>query len=342
MWSIVINYNAKKILVTGGSGFIGSNYIHHKLRCDLNVEIVNLDLLTYAANSDNLESLVKEPRYRFVQGNICDGVLILDLLREFNIDTVIHFAAESHVDRSIKNPADFVLTNVFGTYTLLDAARKFWLEEKKLSKDKCRFHHISTDEVFGSLNCNEAAFTETRAYQPNSPYSASKASSDHFVRAYHHTYGLPTTLSNCSNNYGPFQHPEKFIPTVIRACVEQKTIPIYGDGSNIRDWLYVLDHCSAIDTIIQQGRLGETYNVGGCNEISNIDLAQKICGIFNRLFSERGDHNHLIDFVTDRAGHDWRYAINNHKISTELNWHPQYSFEAALSATIDFYLHYFA
>ncbi|MDH5218655.1 MAG: dTDP-glucose 4,6-dehydratase, partial [Gammaproteobacteria bacterium] len=260
-----MNFKPKNILVTGGAGFIGSNHVRWLLNNDSDAKVVNLDAMTYAGSMENLHDL-PTGRHIFVKGDICDRSLIDKLLREHEIDTFIHFAAESHVDRSISGPAAFVQTNVVGTFTLLEAARMYWLEEKKWSSDQCRFHHISTDEVYGTLEANDPAFTETNPYYPNSPYSASKAGSDHLVRAYFHTYGLSVTTSNCSNNYGPYQHPEKFIPTVIRSCLAEKNIPVYGDGTNIRDWLYVEDHCSAVDRIIRQGQLGEVYNIGGCNE----------------------------------------------------------------------------
>ena len=257
------------MLVTGGAGFIGCNFVRYMLKTDANIKIVNLDALTYAGSMDNLKDLPDESRHTFVQGDICDRPLIDSLLRDHQVDTIVHFAAESHVDNSISGPEIFIKTNVMGTFTLLEAARQYCLESKSLalSPKSCsfRFHHISTDEVYGTLDKNDPAFTETTPYAPNSPYSASKAGSDHLVRAYFHTYGLPVTTTNCSNNYGPYQHGEKLIPTIIRSCREGKPIPVYGDGSNIRDWLYVEDHCSGIDAVIRKGRLGEVYNIGGCN-----------------------------------------------------------------------------
>jgi len=281
-----------------------------------------------------------------VQGDICDRTLVDRLLREHEIDTIVHFAAESHVDNSITGPAVFVQTNVTGTFTLLEAARQYWLEEggpshaSHLPPDfKFRFHHISTDEVYGTLEQGDPAFTESTPYMPNSPYSASKAGSDHLVRAYHHTYGLPVTTTNCSNNYGPYQHAEKFIPTVMRSCLEQKPIPVYGDGSNIRDWLYVVDHCRGIDAVIHEGRLGETYNIGGCNEWTNIDIVRLICQRMDKLHpSPLTPYTSLISFVADRPGHDWRYAINAEKIIGELDWKPQESFETGIVKTIEWYL----
>jgi dTDP-glucose 4,6-dehydratase len=330
-----MSYQAKKMLVTGGAGFIGSNYIRHMLGYDDELEIVNLDKLTYAGNKDNLVDLPNEKHHHFVEGDICDEELIAKLLREFDIDTIVHFAAESHVDRSITGPEAFVETNIIGTFTLLEEARKYWLQEKEWGDEQCRFHHISTDEVFGALTKTAPAFTEVTQYQPNSPYSASKAGSDHFVRAYQHTYGLPTTTTNCSNNYGPYQHTEKLLPTIIGACVKQVPIPVYGDGSNIRDWLYVGDHCEAIDLVIRRGRLGETYNVGGDCEVPNIDLVTRIVGLMDKHNPDNAPHDKLVTFVTDRPGHDWRYAINMNKIKSELGWEPKTSVQEGLAKTID-------
>ncbi len=315
-------YQPKNILITGGAGFIGCNFVRYLLQRDKQVNIVNLDLLTYAGSLENLKDLPDASRHHFVQGDICDRALVDKLLREHQIDTIVHFAAESHVDRSITGPAAFIQTNVVGTFTLLEAARQYWLNEKKRDATQCRFHHISTDEVYGTLGKNDPAFTETTPYAPNSPYSASKASSDHLVRAYFHTYGLPMTLSNCSNNYGPYQNPEKFIPTVINACYNWQSIPVYGDGSNIRDWLYVEDHCVAIDLIIKRGRIGENYNVGGDNELTNLQVVDTICGLMNELYPRKESYKVLISFVKDRPGHDWRYAIDYTKIQKELRWRP--------------------
>lgn len=330
-----MTFQPKNMLVTGGAGFIGSNYVHYMLKSDPTVRIVNLDLLTYAGDLRNLNGLPDPQRHHFVQGDICDAELVARLLREHEIDTVVHFAAESHVDRSIRGPGEFVRTNVVGTYTLLEACRQYWLNERKLGSEQVRFHHISTDEVYGSLGPDDPPFTETTPYAPNSPYSASKAGSDHLVRAYHHTYGLPTTTTNCSNNYGPRQHGEKFIPTVIRHCLEQKPIPVYGNGSNIRDWLYVEDHCSGIDAVIRRGGLGNTYNIGGANEHANIDICRLICRLMDSRFPERGPHERLINFVKDRPGHDWRYSIDNKLVCAEIGWMPASSFEGALKKTID-------
>ncbi len=330
-------YKPKNMLVTGSAGFIGCNFVRYALQNDKNVKIISLDKLTYAGNKANLDNLPDPSRHVFIQGDICDRELIDKLLREHEIDTIVHFAAESHVDNSISGPAIFVETNVIGTFTLLEAARNYWLDEKKFDKTKCRFHHVSTDEVYGHLGPNDPAFSETTAYDPSSPYSASKASSDHFVNAYHRTYGLPITMSNCSNNYGPYQHNEKLIPTVIRSCVEQQPIPVYGDGSNIRDWLYVEDHCSAIHAIITKGKVGETYNVGGNCERNNLNLVKTICGIIDEKRPISGKHEDLIRFVEDRAGHDWRYAIDNSKIQGALGWGPEYGLRHGLALTVEYY-----
>ncbi len=328
------------MLVTGGAGFIGSNYIRHVLtdseRPDLHV--VNLDLLTYAADPASLSDLEATGRYLLVPGDICDGPLVESLLREHEIDTVVHFAAESHVDRSISGPAAFVRTNVVGTATLLDTARAYWLEERRWGSEDCRFHHVSTDEVYGSLSRTDPAFTETTPYGPNSPYSASKAASDHLVHAYHHTYGLPVTISNCSNNYGPLQHAEKFIPTVINACLAQRRIPVYGDGSNIRDWLYVLDHCRGVDCVLQRGEVGRTYNIGGNNEVPNLEIVRIICDLMDARMPESAPHFKLVEFVKDRPGHDWRYAVDTSRIRRELGWAPLESFQTGIEKTLDWYL----
>ncbi|GMQ99356.1 MAG: dTDP-glucose 4,6-dehydratase [Zetaproteobacteria bacterium] len=331
-------FHPERMLVTGGAGFIGCNFVRHMLKTDPDVHIVNLDALTYAGSLDNLKDLPDASRHTFVQGDICDRKLVDRLLRTHEIDTIVHFAAESHVDNSITGPAVFVQTNVMGTFTLLESARQCWLEEKKWDKAQCRFHHISTDEVYGTLEQDDPAFTESTPYAPNSPYSASKAGSDHLIRAYHHTYGLPVATTNCSNNYGPYQHDEKFIPTVIRCCLERKPIPVYGDGSNIRDWLYVEDHCRGIDAVIRAGRPGEIYNIGGCNEWTNLDIVHLICHLMNEKRPAHAPHERLIEFVTDRPGHDWRYAINAGKMTGELGWKPQESFETGIVKTIEWYL----
>lgn len=330
-----MNYQSNNILITGGAGFIGLNYIEYLLSQNTPPRIVNLDALTYAAHKT---SLPKNDNHIFVHGDITDKPLVEKLLRQYDVDTIIHFAAESHVDRSITGPTAFIQTNVVGTFTLLEAARDYWLTEKQLAGDQCRFHHISTDEVYGTLEKTDPAFTEETAYAPNSPYSASKAGSDHLVRAYHHTYGLPTTLSNCSNNYGPHQHAEKFIPTIIHSCLNQEKIPVYGDGSNIRDWLYVGDHCSGIARVIEQGKLGENYNIGGINEKTNLEVVEKICELLDEIKPGNKLYRDLISFVNDRPGHDWRYAINNEKISRELNWQPAVDFDTGLRKTISHYV----
>ncbi|RMH14350.1 MAG: dTDP-glucose 4,6-dehydratase, partial [Gammaproteobacteria bacterium] len=277
-------------------------------------------------------------RHVFVHGDICDRELVERLLREHEIDTIVHFAAESHVDNSIAGPEIFVRTNVMGTFTLLDAARNYWQHEKGWGANNCRFHHISTDEVYGTLGPDDPAFTETTPYAPNSPYSASKAGSDHLVRAYFHTYGLPVTTTNCSNNYGPYQHAEKFIPTVIRSCLEQKPIPVYGDGTNIRDWLYVEDHCSGIDAVIRKGRLGECYNIGGINEWRNIDICRLICKLMDEHRPKHAPHEELITFVKDRPGHDWRYAIDATRMNEELGWRPAETFETGIRKTVSWFI----
>lgn len=324
----------KKILVTGGAGFIGCNFIRYFLKKDASAQIINLDALTYAGSLDNLENLPDPSRHLFVHGDICNGALVDQLLRDNQIDTVVHFAAESHVDRSITDPGAFIQTNVVGTYTLLEACRQYWQQEMKWDASSCRFHHISTDEVYGTLGKTDRAFTESTPYTPNSPYSASKAASDHLVRAYFHTYQMPVVTTNCSNNFGPHQHGEKFIPTVIRSCRDQKPIPVYGDGSNIRDWLYVDDHCAGIDAVLRDGRLGETYNIGGRNEQRNIDVVRLICKLMDETNPGGAPHEKLISFVTDRPGHDWRYAIDASKLEQELGWKREDRFEEEMRTTI--------
>lgn len=324
---------SKNMLVTGSAGFIGSCFVRLMLLRYPELKIISLDKLTYAGNLKNLENLPNAEYHTFIQGDILDACLIANILGKYNIDTIVHFAAESHVDNSIKGPQQFVETNVLGTFHLLEQARLYWQDEKKWDKAQCRFHHISTDEVYGSLNPMDPAFTEHTPYAPNSPYSASKAGSDHLVRAYFHTYNLPVTISNCSNNYGPNQHAEKLIPVVIRACLEQKSIPVYGDGKNIRDWLYVDDHCDAIDLILQKGVVGETYNIGGHNEVDNLTLVKMICDIMDNLAPQYAPHAKLLKFVTDRKGHDRRYAINNEKI-VKLGWKNAHDFTTALEKTV--------
>lgn len=335
-----MEHRPHNVLVTGAAGFIGCNFVRHLLATDREVRIVNLDLLTYAGSLDNLRDLPDPARHLFVKGDICDRLLVDRLLCEHQIDTIAHFAAESHVDRSITGPAAFVQTNLVGTFTLLEAARMAWLDGK--TAGHCRFHHISTDEVYGTLGRDDPPFSETTPYAPNSPYSASKAGSDHLVRAYFHTYGLPVVTTNCSNNYGPYQHGEKFIPTVIRSCLLRKPIPVYGDGSNIRDWLYVEDHCRGIDAVIRRGQLGETYNIGGCNEWANINITRLICTLLDERRPEHAPHERLITFVTDRPGHDWRYAIAADKMDQELGWKPQETFNTGIAKTVDWYLERYA
>ena len=311
--------NKKAILITGGAGFIGSHLVCRMVNQYPNTQFVNLDALTYAGDTAKLKDIASQSHYQFVHGDITGAALVKKLFTQYDFDGVIHLAAESHVDQSIKNPLNFAQTNVMGTLTLLETARRAW----EGSFEGKRFYHISTDEVYGSLG-TEGKFTETTAYDPRSPYSASKAASDHFVRAYYHTYGLPVVLSNCSNNYGPDQYPEKLIPLFIQNIVQQKPLPVYGDGQNIRDWLYVEDHAKAIDLIFSQGKVGETYNIGGNNEIKNIDIVHQLISIADRHLGRAEGHSQkLIQYVADRLGHDFRYAIDTSKIKKELNWEPQ-------------------
>lgn len=330
----------RNLLVTGGAGFIGSNFIRYLLNSEATIHLVNLDALTYAGSLDNLTAVVGEDRYSFIRGNICNGALVADLLRERKIDTVVHFAAESHVDRSIHNPGQFITTNVVGTQTLLDVCRQVWLEERSLPLAEVRFHHVSTDEVYGTLKPHDPAFSEVTPYAPNSPYAASKAASDHLVRAYHHTYGLPVTVTNCSNNYGPLQFPEKLIPLMILNALAGKPLPVYGDGQQIRDWLYVDDHCEAIKLVLAQGRVGETYNIGGNNQPSNLEIVQQLCSLLDELVPNSlfTPHASLIQFVADRPGHDRRYAIDLTKIQSELGWQPRQSLATGLRKTVEWYL----
>jgi dTDP-glucose 4,6-dehydratase len=326
------------ILVTGGAGFIGSNFVLDWLRTS-DEPVVNLDKLTYAGNLENLKSLQGDARHVFVQGDICDRALLDQLLATHRPRAIVHFAAESHVDRSIHGPGEFMRTNVEGTFALLEAARAYWSALTGDAKAAFRFHHVSTDEVYGSLKADAAPFTETHAYEPNSPYSASKAASDHLVRAWHHTYGLPVTTSNCSNNYGPYHFPEKLIPLMIANALAGKPLPIYGDGQQIRDWLYVTDHCSASRAVLAGGRLGEVYNVGGWNEMPNIDIVHALIKLLDELApSSAGSYARLITYVTDRPGHDRRYAIDARKIERELGWRPAETFASGIRKTVVWYL----
>ena len=350
----------QNILVTGGAGFIGSNFIRLVLTTLPKIRVVNLDKLTYAGNPENLVDMDGDPRYRFVKGDICDAALVEQIFAKEQIDTVIHFAAESHVDRSIDGPAEFIQTNIVGTFTLLEAARKAWesvtgdglpVTSQNIShKSQVTGHqspvtrycflHISTDEVYGSLG-DIGLFTETTSYDPRSPYSASKASSDHLVSAYHHTYGLPVLITNCSNNYGPYQFPEKLIPLILNNALNGKNLPVYGDGKNVRDWLYVVDHCAAILRVLQSGELGETYNIGGNNEKQNIEIVQTVCDILDQkvgLLPSGQSRRSLIKFVKDRPGHDRRYAIDATKIKTELGWEPSMTFAEGIVKTVNWYL----
>jgi len=326
----------KNVLVTGGAGFIGSNFVRYLLANETGIRVINIDLLTYAGNKANLLNLPNENNHIFIKGDIRDKQTIHEIFNRFSIDTVVHFAAESHVDRSILGPADFIETNIVGTFVLLEEAKLHWMDKFEGKK----FHHVSTDEVFGSLTPQDPAFTETTPYDPRSPYSASKASSDHLVRAYFHTYGLPITITNCSNNYGPYQYPEKLIPVIITNCLEGKPIPVYGDGKQIRDWLYVLDHCKAIHKILLQERFGETYNIGGNNQPTNLEIIHTICEILDERLPDSPfyPHKDLITFVKDRPGHDRRYAMDISKAATELGWQPTESLHTGLRKTIDWYL----
>lgn len=332
---VLLTMNAP-VLVTGGAGFIGSNFVLQWLAHE-RAPVINLDALTYAGNPHNLSSVTHDPRYSFVRGDIADRELVVDLLRLHQAGAIVHFAAESHVDRSIHAPEEFVRTNVLGTFQLLHAARDYWTCLPAEKREAFRFLHVSTDEVYGSLGPNDPAFCETTAYAPNSPYSASKAASDHLVRAYHHTYGLPTLITNCSNNYGPRQFPEKLIPLMIINAVEGKPLPVYGDGLNVRDWLYVEDHCEAIRTVLYNGRPGQTYNIGGRSEKNNLAVVNTICSILEQERPGR-DYRSLIRFVTDRPGHDRRYAIDSRKIESELGWRPRESFETGIGKTVRWYL----
>jgi dTDP-glucose 4,6-dehydratase len=343
---------SRRLLVTGAAGFIGANFVHYWLRAHPQDFVVAYDALTYAGNRANLAVLEEHPGFQFVHADICDEARVTNLLREQNLDTIVHFAAESHVDRSITGPDAFIETNVVGTHSLLKAARTVWLNDG-LEHRQHRFHHVSTDEVYGSLASDAPGFFEEQRYEPNSPYSASKAASDHLVRAYHHTYGLQVTTSNCSNNYGPWHYPEKLIPLCLTNILRGLPLPIYGDGKNIRDWLYVDDHCRGIELVLTAGRVGETYNIGGNNEWTNVDIVKLLCERLDRRFTEDaslaerfpaapaasgGSAGQLIEYVTDRAGHDRRYAIDATKITEELGYCPQHSFETGIEATLDWYL----
>ncbi|HBX44880.1 dTDP-glucose 4,6-dehydratase [Limibacterium fermenti] len=325
----------RHILITGGAGFIGSHVVRLFVNAYPHDKIINLDALTYAGNLENLKDIEDKPNYTFIKGDICDYEGLLRIFKEHSIDGVIHLAAESHVDRSITDPFSFARTNVLGTLNLLEAARQTWQPDFTGK----RFYHISTDEVYGALSFDDAAFCETNRYDPHSPYSASKASSDHFVRAYHDTYGLPVILSNCSNNYGPYQFPEKLIPLFINNIRHNKALPVYGKGENVRDWLYVEDHARAIDLLFHKGKSGETYNIGGKNEWKNIDLIKALIRTVDRLLKRpEGSSDKLITYVTDRAGHDLRYAIDSSKITHELGWHPSVAFEEGIENTVRWYL----
>ena len=328
------------VLITGGAGFIGSDFVREILAAEPAVSIVNLDSLTYAGSLANLTDLPGADRHTFVEGDIRDGELVVRLMQEHCIDTVVHFAAESHVDRSIHGPMAFVLTNVVGTATLLEAARQVWLGDANTPRPGARFHHVSTDEVYGSLGLQDPAFSETTPYTPSSPYAASKAGSDHLVRAYAHTYGLPVTITNCSNNYGPRQYPEKLIPFMILNALEGKPLPLYGDGLHIRDWLYVEDHCAAILAVLRRGRLGETYNIGGETNVTNRQIVETLCTILDRLLpaSPHVPHASLIRHVADRPGHDRRYAMDIRKIRREIGWTPSATLESGLLKTVTWYL----
>lgn len=330
------------VLVTGGAGFIGSNFIPYFLESNPDLHIVNLDLITYAGDVSNLEEIANNERYTFIQGDICDRTLIEQLFKTYDIKGVIHFAAESHVDNSINNPDAFMKTNIMGTYNLLDVAKKYWMIAPGIYREDykdSRFHHVSTDEVYGTLG-DEGLFMETTPYAPNSPYSASKASSDFIVRSYHHTFGMDVVTTNCSNNYGPKQHDEKLIPTIIRKALSGEDIPIYGDGSNIRDWLFVLDHCKGIALAYEKGVSGETYNIGGRNERNNLYIATKICELLDekKPMKKGRSYTSLITYVKDRAGHDFRYAIDASKIEKDLGWKADENFESGIEKTMDWYL----
>jgi len=329
----------RNVLITGGAGFIGSNFVRHLLRADPEIRLVTLDALTYAGSLENLNDLPDPVRHTFVKGDICDQALVEELLRIHRIDTLVHFAAETHVDRSIWGPTPFIQTNVIGTFTLLEAVNHLWLGKGRTFDGPARFHHVSTDEVYGALSPSDPPVSETAPYAPSSPYAASKAASDHLVRAYARTYGLPVTITNCSNNYGPYQFPEKLIPLTILNALEGKPVPVYGDGQQVRDWLYVEDHCRAIYRVLQAGRLGETYHVGGSNQPTNLEVVREICSILDERRPGR-KHADLIQMVGDRPGHDRRYAMDTRRIENELGWQPQHDLLAGLRETTDWYLNH--
>lgn len=328
----------RRILVTGGAGFIGSNFVLQQMQ-DGDSDLLNFDKLTYAGNLHNLESVANHPHYEFVQGDIGSRAEVKLAFERFHPTAIVHFAAESHVDRSIRGPADFIQTNINGTFALLEETREYWTALSENERSNFRFLHVSTDEVYGSLGPDDPQFSETTPYAPNSPYAASKAASDHLVRAYHHTYGLPTLTTNCSNNYGRFQFPEKLIPLMILNARDGRPLPVYGDGKNVRDWLYVEDHCAAIRTVLERGRVGETYNIGGWNEKPNIEIVQRICELVDEIAPASGkSRKDLITYVKDRPGHDRRYAIDARKIERELGWRPKETFETGIRKTVRWYL----
>lgn len=328
------------VLVTGGAGFIGSNFVRYLLQNEPEVRVVNLDILSYAGSQENIKDLPHPERHTFVRGDICDRPLVDHLFHLYQIDTVVHFAAETHVDRSILFPEHFLRTNVIGTYTLLEAARQYWLQEKALPLGGLRFHHISTDEVYGTLSPTDPAWTEETPYAPSSPYSASKAASDHYVRSYGHTYNLPYSITHCTNNYGPYQFPEKLIPLMILNAVDGKPLPIYGDGAQIRDWLYVEDHCEAIWQVLRQGQAGQTYNIGAGSQPTNLEVVQHLCGALDEILPDSPSvpHSSLVRFVPDRPGHDRRYALDITKITSQLSWQPKQTLGSGLHKTIQWYL----
>ena len=330
----------KNVLVTGGAGFIGSNFIRFLQAHEKDVQVINLDALTYAGSLLNLEDIPDLDRHIFIRGDICDRSLVDDILHQYSIDTIVHFAAETHVDRSILGPGQFIQTNVIGTYTLLEAARQSWMVDHTVPLDMVRFHHVSTDEVFGTLSPDDPPFNEETAYSPRSPYAASKAASDHLVRAYHHTYGLPVTISNCTNNYGPYQFPEKLIPLMILHARDGKPLPVYGDGQQVRDWLFVDDHCEAIWQILREGKIGQTYAIGGDNQPANLVIVETICEIMDEVSgnSPHVPHRQLIQFVADRPGHDRRYDMDINKLRTELGWEPRQTLTTGLVQTVQWYL----